>query len=98
MYLHKNILHEKTMSQKLPVDGFKFVENISDFTEDFIKNYNDTSDIGYFLTPDIIYPELGMSHNNLSFLPKKKKIGACEKLVCNLNNTNYYVVHIKNLK
>lgn len=57
----------------MPVDGFKFVENISDFTEDFIKWFHHySSDIGYFLKADIIYPELGMSLD-LSFLPEKKE-------------------------
>ena len=36
------------MSQKLPVNDFKWVEDISEFNEDFIKSYNDESDEGYF--------------------------------------------------
>ena len=28
------------MSQKLPVNGFELVANISHFNEDFLKNYN----------------------------------------------------------
>ena len=31
------------MSQKLPVNGFQWVENTSPFHEDFIKNYNEDS-------------------------------------------------------
>ena len=42
------------MSQKLPVNGFKWVENLSKFNEDFIKNYDENSDKGYFLEVDII--------------------------------------------
>ena len=37
------------MSQKLPVDGFKWVEETSQFNEDFIKSHNKDSDTGYFL-------------------------------------------------
>ena len=37
------------MSQKLPVNDFKWVEKTSQFNKDFIKNYNEDSDIGYLL-------------------------------------------------
>ena len=45
------------MSSKLPLNGFKWVENISHFKEDFIKRYNDNIDKGYFLQVDIQYLE-----------------------------------------
>ena len=32
------------MSQKLLVNGFKWVKNLSEFNEDFIKNYDENSD------------------------------------------------------
>ena len=31
------------MSQKLPVNGFKWAEDFSEFNEDFIKSYNGKS-------------------------------------------------------
>ena len=37
------------MSQKLPVNAFKCVEKASQLNEHFIKNYNEESDVGYFL-------------------------------------------------
>ena len=37
------------MLQKLPVNDYKWFENTSQFTKDFIKNYNEDSDEGYFL-------------------------------------------------
>ena len=37
------------MPQKLPVYGFKRVENASQFNKVFIENYNEDSDTGYFL-------------------------------------------------
>ena len=37
------------MSRKLPVNGFKWVEEISKFKEDFIESYNEESDKRYFL-------------------------------------------------
>ena len=39
------------------VDGFKWVENTSQFNKDFIKNYNEDSDDGYFLDVDVQYRE-----------------------------------------
>ena len=45
------------MSQKLPVNGFKWVKKmLLKFNEDFIKNYDDNSNKGYFLEVDIDYP------------------------------------------
>ena len=41
------------MSQKLPVNGFMWCDDLSDFNEDFIINYNENSDEGYFLEVDI---------------------------------------------
>ena len=38
-FLDANNFYGWAMSQKLPVDGFKWKENISKFNEDFVKNY-----------------------------------------------------------
>ena len=45
------------MSQKLPINGSKWVEKLSTFNERFIKNYNENRDTGYFLEVDIDYPK-----------------------------------------
>ena len=53
-YLDANNLYGWAMSQKLPVNEFMWYnEYLSDFNEDFIKNYNKDSDEGYFLEVDI---------------------------------------------
>ena len=36
--------------------------------------------------------------SNLPFLPERKKIGKCNKLVCDFHDKKNYVVHIKALK
>ena len=41
MYVDANNLHGWAMSKKLPVDGFKWVDDLSMFTEDFIKSYDE---------------------------------------------------------
>ena len=45
------------MSQKFPVNKFEWIEETSQFNEDFIKNYNEVSDKGYFLEVDARYSE-----------------------------------------
>ena len=69
------------MSQKLPVNNFERIKDTSQFKEDFIKSYNEESDIGYFLEGDIQYLEkLHELHNDLSFLPERMNIEKVEKL------------------
>ena len=68
------------MSQKLSVNGFKWVKNLSKFNEDFIENYDENSDKGYFLEVDVEYPKtLWGSHKDLPFLPERKKIEKSRK-------------------
>ena len=57
MYVDANNLYGYAMSKKLPVDNFKWETNLTILTEDFIKNYDEESDIGYLLFVDIIYPK-----------------------------------------
>ena len=84
-YLDGNNLYGWAMSQKLPVNGFKFVRKVSKIDEDFIKNYDEDTDKGYILEVDVEYPKnLQDLHSDLPFLPERMKIDKCNKLVCNL--------------
>ena len=66
------------MEQNLPVGGFKWVRDVSRIDEDFIKSYDENSDIGFFLKVDIEYPkELHNLHSDLPFLPERMKINKC---------------------
>ena len=83
-YLDANNLYGWVMSQKLPVNGFKWVKNTSKIDEEFIKNYDEDSDKGYILEVDVKYPrKLHDLHSDLPFLPKRMKIDKCKKLVSN---------------
>ena len=57
MYLDANNLYGRSVSQNLPVNGFKWVKNLSKFNEIFIRNYNENSDKGHFLEVDVDYPK-----------------------------------------
>ena len=78
--------YEQTVtSQKLPVKGFKWVEDLSEFDEGFIKSYNEKSKEGFFLEVDIPYPKkLHELHYDLPFLPEGMKNEKIKKLLANL--------------
>ena len=78
---------------------FKWVENTSQFNEDFVKSYNEENDEGYFLEVDVQYPEeLHKLHNDLPFLPERMKIGKVEKFVVNMLDKKEYAIPTINLK
>ena len=82
------------MLQKL-----QWTENISQLNEDFIKNYSEESDEGYFLKVHVQHPEkLHELNNDLPFLPQRMKIEKVEKLVANLHDKTEYFIHIRSLK
>ena len=87
------------MLQKLPVDGLEWEEDLSVIDADFIKNYDEDSDVGYIFDADIKYPkDLQSLHSDLPFLPQKMNVNACKKLACNLYDKKNYVDHIRSLK
>ena len=98
-YLDANNLYGWAMSQKLPVNSFKWVKDTLKINEEFIKSYYENSNKGYILEVDFKYPiKLHDSDSDLLFLPRRMKIDKCSKLVCNLHNKKKYVVLIKSLK
>ena len=87
------------MSQKLPVNGFKWVKNLSKFNQDFINEYDEDSNTGYFLEVDVVHPKtLFNSNKDLTFLPERKKVEKVEKIICSIEDQEKYVIHIKALK
>ena len=98
-YWHVNNLYGWAMSQKFPANNFEWIKDTSQFDEDFIKNYNEESDEGYFLEVNVQYLEnLHEFQNDLSFLPERMKTEKVEKFVANLHDKTGYVIHIRNLK
>ena len=86
------------MLQKLPVNDFEWIKDTPQFNEDFINNYNEENDEGYFLEVDVQYLEklhIFMYFNDLPFLPERLKIEKVEKLIANLHDKTEYIIHIK---
>ena len=98
-YLDANNLYGKAMTEKLPVRGFRWMDDISKMDEDFVKGYNNNEIRGYILEVDVDYPnKLQNLHSDLPFLPERMVINNTKKLVCNLNDKKNYVVRINVLK
>ena len=95
MYVDANNLHGWAMSKKLPVDSFKWVDDLSIFTGDFIKTYDEEGDVGYSLVVDVEYPKtLRMLRTDLHFLLDKMKVNKVKKLVCTVTDKENYSIHI----
>ena len=98
-YLDANNLYGKAITEKLPVRGFKWINDIFEINEKFVKSYNKNRDKGYILEVDVDYPnKLQNLHSDLPFLSEGMVINNTKKLVCNLNDKKNYIVHINVLK
>ena len=76
----------------------EWIQDTSQFNEDFIKNYDEESDEGYFLKVDVQYLKKLHELHDLQFLPERLKIEKVKKFVANLHDKTGYVIHIRNLK
>ena len=86
-YLDANNLYGWAMSQKLPVNGFKWINDVSETDEKLLKNYDENSHKGYIFEADVKYPrKLHDLHGDLPISPKRIKIDKCEKLMSNLRS------------
>ena len=56
-YLDANNLYGWAICKKLPVNGFKWIEDVTEINEEFIKNYDENNDKGYILEVDVKYPK-----------------------------------------
>ena len=72
---------------------------ISQFNEGFIKDYREESNERYFLEAEWQYlGKLNDLHNDLPFIPERKKIEKVEKIVANLHDETEYAIHIRSSK
>ena len=71
-YLDANNLYGYSMSQNLPLDGYKWANTLI-VTDKFVKDYDIKSDKGYLLEVDVEYPvRLRIYHKDLPFLPERR--------------------------
>ena len=56
-YLDTNNLYGWVMSQKLHVNDFKWIKEVTQIDEELIKNYDEDRDKGYILEVDVKYPK-----------------------------------------
>ena len=100
-YLDANNLYGVSMSCKLPISNFEWI-NGNELNEEMIMNYNEETDnIGYVLEVDLEYPEaLHDLHNDYPLAPERFQPNGsiCPKLCGTFNDKIDYVVHIKNLQ
>ena len=96
MYLDASNQYGWAVSQKLPINGSKWEDDLSRFNERFIKSYNENSNKGYFLEVDVECPKkLFSSHKDLPFLPERKKLEQVENFVSGIEDKEKYVIHTK---
>ena len=50
MHSNANNLYGWGMFQKIPINGFKWIKNLSKFNEHFTKKYDENSNKGYIFT------------------------------------------------
>ena len=98
-YWYVNNLYGWAISQKLPVNNFKWIEDTSKFNEDFTKSYNEESDEGYFLK---IYVQYLKNYMNFiiiyHFYQKEWKFKKSKRLLLIYMIKTEYDIHIRNLK
>ena len=74
-YCDVNNLCGWDVSQKLPVNNFEWIEDTSEFDEDFINCYNKENNEGCFLEVEVQYPEKRHQlQKDLAFLTERMKI------------------------
>lgn len=100
VYIDCNNLYGFSMCQSLPLSNFRFLKSEEIDKLDFV-NIPDDAEYGYILEIDLSYPkELHDRHNDLPFCPEKciPPGGKTPKLVPNLYDKYFYVIHYVHLK
>ena len=96
-YLDANNLYGWAMSQKLPTDGFKWIDVDKTSVLKLLEK-QDTNQ-GFIFEVDLEYPSsLWKSHNDYPLAPERIKIDKVDKLICSFLPKKHYVLHYKNLK
>ena len=74
-------------------------KKLSKFDDNFTKKYDDDSNTGHALEVDIDYSkELFNLHKDLPIQLERKKVEKVERLICQIEDKEIYVIHIRALK
>ncbi|KAL6417419.1 hypothetical protein ACFW04_012703 [Cataglyphis niger] len=98
MYFDVNNLYGWAMSQSLPFEDFRWIEDISSID---LMSVMPNSPIGYTLEVDLAYPpNLHDSHADLPFCPTRDKPPGKQqhKLLATLYDKRRYVTYYRNLQ
>ena len=96
-YFDANNLYGWAMSQKLPTEGFKWID-VDKSKVLKLLGKTDTNNF-YIFEVDLDYPEsLWDSHNDYPLASEKVKIDEIDKLICSFHPKKHYVLHYGNLK
>lgn len=98
MYLDVNNLYGWAMCEPLPYDGFRWVDDITNFDPMTIP---DDSEDGYILQVDLEYPrKLHDLHKDFPFAAEHRKPPGSKlnKLMTTLHDKSGYTIHYRNLK
>lgn len=97
-YLDVNNLYGYAMSQYLPYNNFKELDNCDNFNTN---NLDKDSKFGYILKVDLKYPTSNLDHySDFIFCTENKKIKNMKqrKLTTDLNDKINYVIHYRILQ
>ena len=73
-YVDKNNLYGWSMSEYVPYEEFKWLENVDEFD---VNSINEKSEIGYFLEVDLEFPDqLRELHNDYPLAPEKLPVSS----------------------
>ena len=97
-YWNINDLYAWAMSQKLPLNNFVWKKDNSQFNEDFICNYKEEGDEGFFFRLTINTLKNYMDFIIIYDFIRKNENWKFVKLVANLLDRTEYGIHIRKLK
>lgn len=104
-----NLGKELSVSHVLCCNLYTWMDNVSKiasddifkkkFDVDFIKSYEEKSDLGYFPKIDVQYPKkLHRLYNDLLFLRDRMGTKKCKSIVCCSHHKRKYFANIRTLK
>ena len=96
VHLDANNLYGWAMSQKLPVNGFKWVKKLTKFDKRFIKNYDENSNLGSFLEVMQSIQKIHLIFIKIHHFYEKEKYRKSK--ICDIEDRKKYVAHIRALK